>query len=135
MVCKGRVETDDLTNFLKWCICQNSTIVSDSHQSYRALEAVVDISLLQIPEGKHVVNHIFHIQRVNSYHNRLKGWMRKFNGVAAKYLPNYLYWFKWLELAKGNASEKAEKLIVESNNSLTRNLRWVDFKIITPQFM
>ena len=30
------------------------------------------------------------LQNVNAYDNRLKGWMRRFNGVATKYLPNYL---------------------------------------------
>jgi len=24
--------------------------------------------------------------------------MNKFNGVATKYISNYLYWFKWLQL-------------------------------------
>ena len=29
---------------------------------------------------------IYHIQNVNNYGSRLKGWMRRFNGVATKYL-------------------------------------------------
>ncbi len=33
---------------------------------------------------------VFHIQNVNAYHSRLKTWMRRFNGVATKYLPSYL---------------------------------------------
>ncbi len=35
---------------------------------------------------------VFHIQDVNAYRCRLKTWMRRFNGVATKYLPNYLGW-------------------------------------------
>jgi transposase-like protein len=47
-----------------------------------------------VPSGKHVheKDPIFHIQNVNGYHHRLKGWMARFNGVATKYLPNYLGW-------------------------------------------
>jgi hypothetical protein len=30
---------------------------------------------------------------VNAYHSRLKRWIRPFNGVSTKYLPNYLVWF------------------------------------------
>jgi len=40
---------------------------------------------------------IFHIQNVNNFHSRLKGWVRKFNGVATKYLQNYLAWFTYLD--------------------------------------
>lgn len=30
---------------------------------------------------------------INADHSRLKGWMRRFNGVASSYLPSYLGWF------------------------------------------
>jgi hypothetical protein len=38
------------------------------------------------------VRGIFHIQHVNAYDSRLKNWMRRFNGVATKYLSHYLGW-------------------------------------------
>ncbi|MBF0255845.1 MAG: IS1595 family transposase [Gammaproteobacteria bacterium] len=39
----------------------------------------------------------FHIQNVNAYDSRLKGWMARFHGVATKYLANYLGWKRCLE--------------------------------------
>jgi Transposase and inactivated derivatives len=39
----------------------------------------------------------FHIQNVNAYDSRLKEWMRRFHGVATKYLKNYLGWRRMLE--------------------------------------
>ena len=39
----------------------------------------------------------WHIQNVNAYHSRFKQWMRRFNGVATSYLPNYLGWFRALD--------------------------------------
>ena len=36
-------------------------------------------------------------QYVNAYDSRLKQWMVRFNGVATKYLPNYLGWRRLLE--------------------------------------
>jgi hypothetical protein len=39
-----------------------------------------------------VVDEVIHVQTVNSYHGRFKGWLSRFNGVASKYLPNYLGW-------------------------------------------
>ena len=37
--------------------------------------------------------HSPHIQHINAYHSTLKRFMRSFNGVATKYLNNYLIWF------------------------------------------
>ena len=36
----------------------------------------------------------WHIQNVNAYHSRLKGWIRRFRGVATSYLHHYLGWFR-----------------------------------------
>jgi transposase-like protein len=35
-----------------------------------------------------------HVQNVNAYHGRLRGWLLPFRGVASRYLPNYLGW-RW----------------------------------------
>jgi len=43
------------------------------------------------------VDGAWHIQNVNAYHSRLKTWVRKFNGVATRYLENYLAWFRILD--------------------------------------
>ena len=40
---------------------------------------------------------LYHIQNVNNYHRRLKGWIQRFNDVPTKYLNNYLAWFQVLE--------------------------------------
>lgn len=36
----------------------------------------------------------FHLQKVNALHHRLKRWLTKFNGVATKYIQNYLNYFR-----------------------------------------
>lgn len=46
----------------------------------------------------------FRIQNVNAYDRRLKEWMRRFHGVATKYLPNYLGWRRMLERYQGGLS-------------------------------
>ena len=43
--------------------------------------------------GTRVKERVFHIQAVNAYHPRLKGWMLRFRGVATKYLG----WRRMLE--------------------------------------
>ena len=39
----------------------------------------------------------WHIQNVNNYHSRLKGWLHRFRGVATFYLSSYLGWFRALD--------------------------------------
>lgn len=52
---------------------------------------------LNVSAGTRVKERVFHIQNVNSYHGRLKGWVRRFRGIATSYLPNYLGWRRLLE--------------------------------------
>ena len=40
------------------------------------------------------INSMEKVNHVNSLHSNLKEWIRRFKGVATKYLTNYLYWFK-----------------------------------------
>lgn len=51
---------------------------------------------LNVSAGQRVVGP-WHTNNVNGYHSRLKNWLRRFNGVASSYLPNYLGWFRMLD--------------------------------------
>ena len=52
---------------------------------------------VNIAAGQRVINSIYHIQNVNAYDSRLKQWMRKFNGVATRYLGSYLGWHRMID--------------------------------------
>ena len=39
---------------------------------------------------------LYHIQHINDFHSNLKKWMNRFNGVATKYISNYIKRFKYL---------------------------------------
>ncbi len=39
----------------------------------------------------------YHIQRINSYHSRLKRFIRSYNGISSRYLPGYLLLFDYLQ--------------------------------------
>jgi len=56
------------------------------------------------------VNGPWHIQNVNSYHGRLKGWLRRFRGVATKYLESYLGWFRTIEQVADSSRQPAQIL-------------------------
>ena len=51
---------------------------------------------INLSAGQHALGP-WHINNVNGYHGRLKGWLRRFNGVASFYLHHYLGWFRALD--------------------------------------
>lgn len=58
----------------------------------------------------------------------LRSCNRRFQGVATKYLDNYLYWFVWLEIDKHLSFEKqVEQMLVsackKSNQTTVQKLR------------
>jgi transposase-like protein len=52
---------------------------------------------VNVSAGRRVVAGVYHIQNVNAYDSRLKNWIRRFHGVATKYLDSYLGWFRTLD--------------------------------------
>lgn len=53
--------------------------------------------------GPRVIEGVYHVQSVNSYHERLKTWLnRDRRGVSTKYMPNYLAWMRVSEWYKGD---------------------------------
>jgi transposase-like protein len=70
-------------------------LVSDGAKAYRAFadEARILHVELNLSAGERRWG-VYHIQNVNNYDSRLKTWMRRFNGVATKYLPSYLGWHR-----------------------------------------
>jgi len=76
-------------------------------------QAVKDLGLEHHPvvtsKGVHAIGP-WHIQNVNSYHGRFKGWMHRFHGVATSYLENYLGWFRALDRTPRGASQPAQLL-------------------------
>lgn len=74
---------------------KSAVLVSDGAGAYRAFAGQAKIAHvpLNLSAGEHAWGD-YHIQNVNNYCSRLKGWMRRFNGVATKYLDSYLGWHR-----------------------------------------
>lgn len=79
-------------------VSPDSVLVTDGRASYRtfARERGMDHVAIVASRGEHAKGG-FHIQNVNAYTSRLKAWMAPFNGVASKYLANYLGWRRMIE--------------------------------------
>jgi len=58
------------------------------------------------------VNGAWHVQNVNAFGSRLRGWLRRFKSVATKYLGNYLGGFRALDRSPGFGPEPASLLVL-----------------------
>ena len=86
----------DISSFSK--VSESNILCSDAWRSYSmfARQKGLDHYSIKSTEA-HVKKGIYHIQNVNNYHKRLKDWLAHFNGIASKYLNNYLAWFRFLD--------------------------------------
>src|SRR3954453_17718593 len=80
-------------------IASDAVLCSDGAKAYAAFPAPPGVphEPINVAAGVRVRDGAFHVQNVNAYHGRLKGWMVRFKGVATRYLPNYLGWRRTLE--------------------------------------
>ncbi len=98
------------------------------HKSYIQFAPSLGVELQQIKLDKHKEG-IYHIQHINAFHSKLKKWMERFHGVATKYLANYMYWFKWLEIFNTEKDTiKNKNLLVQSHTSHT-DTKLKDFRV------
>ena len=82
-------------------VAGDAVLCSDGAKAYAAFAAEHGLhhEPVNLAAGVRVRDGAFHVQNVNAYHGRLKGWMGRFNGVATRYLPHYLGWRRTLERA------------------------------------
>ena len=102
----GKPKWTDIENVLGGRIKKDSVFVTDSFRGYQKLSYEMELNHIRIPRNKHT-NGMFNIQLLNNYHGQLKGMIdRRFNGVATKYLNNYLVYHNFVNFAKDTEAEK-----------------------------
>lgn len=87
----GRVTLNSLKKLFNGKIESESIICTDSNSTYRKFSDGINCKHVEIKSGRHK-NGIYHINHINAYHSKLKNFIIKFNGVATKYLNNYIIW-------------------------------------------
>lgn len=93
----GRISKFDIQNAIGNRIEKDSILCADGHVSYKGFAKDNQLSLVVLRANlkQHVKNGVYHIQNVNSLHNRIKKWISsEFWGVSTKYLQNYLNWYR-----------------------------------------
>lgn len=61
--------------------------------------------------------------------------MNRFNGVTTKYISNYMYWFKWLQLFENDKEVVKIKNFMVQCNVAHAYTRIIDFKGRKPIFV
>jgi len=97
-------------------LAKDAVLCSDGASAYRIIAKKAGIEVKSTP-AKQAAG-IYHIQNVNSYTSRLKGWMFGFMGVATKYLHNYLGWHRLLD-SFGHQMTTREFLLASFGNVIT----------------
>lgn len=107
---RGRIRKVDIQKALSGKLDKNSVLCTDSHRSYTAFTKAEGIEHQKIHARKkqYVKDKIYHVQNANQTARSLKDWMAGFNGVATKYLQNYLSWYMVLEQVKGKTDKVKE---------------------------
>jgi transposase-like protein len=90
---RGPVTVVQLTEHLGPVLAPDTLLVTDANKAYQAFARQQGIShrYVNVSAGQRVRGAV-HVQNVNGYHSRFHKWLRRFNGVATRYLPNYLGW-------------------------------------------
>jgi transposase-like protein len=86
----------EIESHLKPHITENSVLCSDGAWAYVNIAKATKCDHKRlIASKKRVLDGIYHIQTVNGAIAHFKGWIDvKMRGVATKYLPHYLAWFR-----------------------------------------
>lgn len=106
---RGKPTSAAIADVLTPSVRAGSTLCTDGADGYRRFCAGAGVAHQPVGNvpGTRVVGGVYHIQHINAYHRRLKQWMRRFNGVATKYLDNYLRWHVFVEATKDLARRAA----------------------------
>ena len=92
-----KVGTSNIKAVLTPLIDKDAVLCTDGAAVYSAFCRVTGIKHEVVKSKGPRARGAYHIQNVNAFDSRLKEWMKRFHGVATKYLGNYLGWRRMLE--------------------------------------
>ena len=106
---------------------KDNLICTKQHELYFKFTNLENLrhGYIDIENGETVKKDIVHIKNVVNFYEELLNWMKRFRGVATKYLENYLSWYRGLEEKNMNPTKtrvlkraflKFEKTTNNANN-------------------
>jgi len=112
---RGRITANAIDKVLGSHLSDNVILCTDSATNYKtfAQSKGLEHKTLNGSKKQYVVEKVYHIQHVNSYHGRLEDWInRRFKGVATKYMDNYLAWLRFLEITRDMDKNTRKKTLL-----------------------
>jgi transposase-like protein/IS1 family transposase len=108
---KGRIVKEKLEKVVGDKLSDKNVLCTDAWRAFSTYAKEKDLEHHRFKSDGtvRVKKGIYHIQNVNNYHSRLKTWVRRFNGVATKYLENYLAWFRFLDMKGHERTREVKK--------------------------
>lgn len=119
----GSVKSADLKSLFKDKVEPGSIFCADMNGSYVKFAKDTGVQLVRVKSHKRVVKGFLGIQTINSYHSGLKRFLRPFNGVATKYLNNYLLWYNFKNWGKGDEMMLMDHLCGAVSFDRSRNIQ------------
>ena len=94
-----KADKEHIGAVLKPLLATDVVLCTDGAKSLAAVARAMGITHrpVNLAAGQRIVAGVYHVQNVNAYDSRLKEWMRRFHGVATRYLGNYLGWRRLIE--------------------------------------
>ena len=71
---------------------------------------------INLKNKEYIKKNIVHINNILNYQENLINWMKRFHGVATKYLSNYLSWYRGLE--EKNMNPNIINLLLKAKNNI-----------------
>lgn len=97
----GKASYSEINAVISSHIQKGSILCADGATAYDAIASNNSLKRANISSFG-----FYNIQRINSYHSRLKNFIDRFNGVSTKLLNNYLVYNNFVNYAKETYTEK-----------------------------
>ncbi len=104
---KASIKT--IQNVFSKRIKKKSVLCTDKERSYIKFAESLNIEHIRLEELKSKKG-VYHINHINSFHNRLRKFIDRFNGVSTKHLNNYLI---WNSIISENSSQNKESFTID----------------------
>ena len=108
-------------------LADNTVLITDENTAYNAVKRkLTTITHEKINSKKNRTEKSkekIHLQTVNNQHKQIRDFLAPFNGVATKYLPNYLNWFMYRQAQSENRA-KVKDMLMASLSAATA-LAWL----------
>jgi transposase-like protein len=80
-------------------LSSGSVLCTDGNPSYKGIAEDLNIDHKRLIglDNQRVIDGVYHIQTLNNYMKRWKGWLKRFNGIGTAYIESYLSWFRFME--------------------------------------